>query len=104
MKKQYITLSVLTIFSLIACLVSAILLETLNIWLPFAISLTVCFILITILFIFYFKNVKFQCPNCKSIFKSKKSEILWAMHTPTKRRITCPNCKQKKWCKDIFDK
>ncbi len=103
MKKIYNVLTVITIICIVLVVASIVLWGLLGVWIPFVVALPLAITSITLLFIIYFKNVKFECPTCHTIFKGNKWEIFWAYHTPTKRKMTCPNCKEKKWCKDIFD-
>lgn len=103
MKRTYYKLTVLAIISIILLVSSILICNILNIWVPLVVFIITTLGLIIALFIIYFKYVKFKCPTCNTIFKGNKREIFWAMHTPTKRKMTCPNCKEKKWCKDIFE-
>ena len=103
MKRIYNIFIGLTIASLIMFVASFVIFGLFKVWIPIVVIVPICIGLITTVCIFYFKNVKFECPTCHTLFKGSKSEAFWAMHTPTKRRMTCPNCKEKKWCKDIFE-
>ncbi len=53
--------------------------------------------------VIYIGYVKHMCPKCGMVFKGRKLEMIFAPHTPTKRRMTCPNCNEKLWCDDCFE-
>lgn len=46
-----------------------------------------------------YKNSKWNCYNCGATFKAPFGEYFFAGHTPTRRRLTCPNCGKKSYCK-----
>ena len=103
MKKTYITLSILTILSIIVMGVSIVLADLIGIWWLLIITIPISVILLIFTVVLYIKNVKFECPNCKTVFKTDANSIIWAIHTPSKRFLKCPNCQKKYWCKDKFD-
>ena len=53
--------------------------------------------------VYYFKHVKYICPECHSIFKPGIKEALFAYHTPKVRRLTCPQCSNKGLCVEIYN-
>lgn len=52
--------------------------------------------------IYYFKHVAYICPECHEVFKPKFKEAFWAYHTPRMRRLTCPKCKKKGLCVEVY--
>ena len=52
--------------------------------------------------IYYFKHVAYICPECHEIFKPSFREVFWAYHTPKMRRLTCPKCRHKGLCVEIY--
>ncbi len=44
----------------------------------------------------------FECPNCQKVFKPSVSAYLFSTHTPLKRHLKCPKCKEKSMCKLRF--
>lgn len=52
---------------------------------------------------YYYKNVKYICPECHQEFKPGKKEALFAKHTPTTRNLTCSECGHKGFCIEIWD-
>ena len=41
----------------------------------------------------------YECAKCHFKHVPKFSSIFWAMHIGRKRRMRCPNCKEKSWHK-----
>ena len=52
--------------------------------------------------VFYFKRVKYICPQCHEIFKPKLKEAFFANHTPTLRKLTCTHCGRHGFCIEIY--
>ena len=74
-----------------------------GIWWPFVfLGLPVMIALCTWISVYYFKNVAYICPKCHSVFKPKFKEALWANHTPTTRKLTCPECGHKGFCVETY--
>jgi len=51
---------------------------------------------------YYLKHAVFECPACGTRFSPKFWEGFWASHTPTTRKLTCPGCGIKSYCKEQF--
>lgn len=51
---------------------------------------------------YYFKNVAYICPKCHKVFRPRFKEAFWAAHTPTTRRLTCPDCGHKGFCVETY--
>ena len=51
---------------------------------------------------YYFRHVKYICPECHEVFKPTLKEAFWANHTPTARKLTCPACGRKGFCVEIW--
>lgn len=102
-KTKYILSAILFIISLIL-FVTSVVLASYNfkmLWLVIvSLMLFITFFILTC--VFYFKNTEFICPHCKTQFKPKTFDAVMAIHTPTKRLLTCPSCNKKAWCKDKF--
>lgn len=67
-------------------------------WQPFAIGMAVVIALSVWLSLYYFTSVHYICPKCHKVFKPRFKEALWARHTPTTRRLTCPACGHRGFC------
>ncbi len=63
-------------------------------------------IVLIISFCFCFKievNImNYECQICKHRFTPKYFEALFAFHTPRKRYLKCPHCKNKSWAKRVI--
>ena len=44
------------------------------------------------------------CRECGEVFKAPFKEYFFAGHTPTRRKLTCPNCGKKTYCKVQYTK
>lgn len=53
---------------------------------------------------FYFKRVSYICPQCHEVFNPNFKEAIFAKHTPTLRKLTCPSCGQKAFCVETYRK
>lgn len=73
-----------------------------GIWWPFVIWVIVATLWGTIISRYYFKNVKYICPECHEVFKPTMKEAFWANHTPTTRKLTCSKCGHKGFCVEIW--
>lgn len=46
----------------------------------------------------------FECPNCGKRFVPTMKAYVWGMHTFTRRRLKCPHCGKKSYCKKRLTK
>ena len=51
---------------------------------------------------YYFRRVAYICPQCHEVFSPALKEAFWARHTPSARRLTCPNCGRHGFCVEIY--
>lgn len=51
---------------------------------------------------YYFRKVAYICPQCHTVFRPCMKEAFWAAHTPTLRKLTCPNCGRKGFCVETY--
>ncbi len=73
-----------------------------GIWWPFAVWVLAAVPWGVIVSWYYFKHVKYICPECHKTFKPTLKEAFWAAHTPTARRLTCTECSHKGFCVEIW--
>ena len=73
-----------------------------GIWWPFVIWVIVAAAWGTIISRYYFKNVKYICPECHEVFKPNMKEAFWTNHTPSTRKLTCTKCGHKGFCVEIW--
>lgn len=84
-------------------LVSIILWITTGIWWPFAVYAAILIPATIGTTSYYLAHVAYVCPECRRVFRPNKREALWANHTPTTRKLTCPHCGKKSFCVEIYD-
>lgn len=73
-----------------------------GIWWPFVIWVIVAAVWGSIISRYYFKNVKYICPECHEVFKPNIKDAFWANHTPSTRKLTCTKCGHKGFCVEIW--
>ncbi len=74
-----------------------------GIWWPFVlVGLPVMIVIGVWISRYYFKNVAYICPKCHCVFKPSFKEMFWANHTPTTRKLTCPECSHKGFCVETY--
>ena len=52
--------------------------------------------------IYYFKHVAYICPECHEVFSPHFKDSFWAYHTPKMRRLTCPKCRHRGLCVEVY--
>ena len=50
------------------------------------------------------KKVEYICPHCHTVFKPGFWEMFFAGHTPTTRKLTCPQCSIHGYCVETYAK
>ncbi len=73
-----------------------------GIWWPFVTWVIVATAWAIIISVYYFKNVKYICPECHEVFKPTFKDAFWAKHTPTARKLTCTCCGHNGFCVEIW--
>ena len=73
-----------------------------GVWWPFVLWVVVAVSWGTWVSRYYFRHVKYICPECHEVFKPTLKEAFWANHTPTARKLTCPACGRKGFCVEIW--
>ncbi len=73
-----------------------------GIWWPFAVWAAAAAVWGTLVSRYYFKHVKYICPECHEVFKPALKEAFFANHTPTARRLTCTSCGHTGFCVEIW--
>ena len=73
-----------------------------GVWWPFVLWVVVAIFWGTWVSRYYFRHVKYICPECHEVFKPTLKEAFWANHTPTARKLTCPACGRKGFCVEIW--
>ena len=73
-----------------------------GIWWPFVIWAVVAVPWGILVSRYYFRHVKYICPECHEVFKPAFKEAFWASHTPTARKLTCAACGHKGFCVEVW--
>ncbi len=50
-----------------------------------------------------FSTGAYECKNCGKVFKPSLISYIFATHTPSKRHLRCPECKEKTMCKRLLN-
>ena len=75
---------------------------TTGVWWPFALGMTVLVAGSIWMVLYYYRNVCYICPQCHTVFRPGFSEMFWANHTPTTRKLTCTSCGHKGFCVEVY--
>lgn len=70
-------------------------------WLPLVVMLPVIIALGVGVSMYYARNVDYLCPQCHGVFHPPFGQMLWAMHTPTTRRLRCTHCGSRGFCVEL---
>ena len=73
-----------------------------GVWWPFIVWVLAASVWGTLISRYYFRHVKYICPECHEVFKPTLKEAFWAKHTPTTRKLTCTACSHKGFCVEIW--
>lgn len=82
--------------------VAALLWYTHGLWWLFAVWAAVAIVFGICVSKYYYSHIAYICPECHEIFIPSFKEIFWAYHTPKMRRLTCPKCKHKGLCVEVY--
>ena len=75
---------------------------TSGIWWPFLLGLAVVIAGAVWITTYYYKSVKYICPQCHTVFQPRFWEMLWARHTPSTRKLTCTDCGHHGFCVEVY--
>ncbi len=71
-------------------------------WWPFAIGVVVAAVLGVLSSRCYIAHTAYVCPEDQTIFRPSLKENLFALHTPSMRKLTCPMCGYNGYCLEIY--
>ena len=69
-----------------------------GIWWPFALGMCIVVALGVWISRYYYRNISYICPQCHHVFRPRFREVFFAWHTPTARKLTCPECGHRGYC------
>ena len=73
-----------------------------GVWWPFAVWAAVAAVWGTLVSRYYFRHVKYICPECHEVFRPAFREAFRANHTPAARKLTCAQCGHKGFCVEVW--
>ena len=73
-----------------------------GVWWPFVIWVLIASVWGTLVSKYYFRHVKYICPECHEVFRPSLKEAFWANHTPNTRKLTCTACGHKGFCVEVW--
>ncbi|PNZ26722.1 MerR family transcriptional regulator [Staphylococcus rostri] len=50
----------------------------------------------------YYHQVQYMCPNCQHVFIPSMRTFIFASHTPSTRKLTCPSCQFTGQCVEVY--
>ena len=71
-------------------------------WWSVAGALVISVVLATALVYYVWQHTAYICPNCQHQFRPGLKAYFWSAHTPSTRRLVCPNCNQKNFCIEVY--
>ena len=107
--KRKIILSVIgVVISTALLVISSILAEEEIITPAIAITLTAVSAVLVLIAVFYAAKVDYEtgvyeCRKCGHTFKPTFKAYILGVHTLTTRRLRCPKCEEKSWCRIKMD-
>ena len=69
-----------------------------GIWWPFALGMCIAVAVGVWISRYYYRNISYICPQCHHVFRPRFREVFFAVHTPTTRKLTCPECGHRGYC------
>ncbi|EHO51527.1 MerR family transcriptional regulator [Lentilactobacillus kisonensis] len=71
-------------------------------WVPTAIGLPIVIVIAGWLVRLYYREVRYICPNCHTIFQPKKADFFFSRHTAKTRKLTCTHCRYRGYCVEMI--
>ncbi len=102
--KLFVGFAMLTVLSVVCLILLASLLETFA-WVRIALIAFAALVAILGLATAAALELEagyYQCPKCKNLFKPTMTQYVKGAHTLTRRKLQCPLCGAKKYCKYVF--
>ena len=97
------------VISIAVFVISAVLTENAVISHSFATALIVISMVLVFVAIFFAAKVDYEtsvyeCKKCGYVFKPTLKAYFLGAHTLTTRRLKCPECAERSWCKRVIAK
>ena len=114
-KKRQIalSLSIILIVAVGLCLAFCIICGIERQWIEFSICLVIAVILILVIIPLNYVGAIYECPKCGQKFKANPYkaffmnvlylDFITGLYSPKSKKLKCPHCKTKDWCKEHFE-
>ncbi len=73
-----------------------------GVWWPFATGAIIAIALGVWVSRYYVHHTAYVCPDDHTIFRPPMRKMLFAKHTPSMRKLTCPTCGFRGYCLEIY--
>ena len=73
-----------------------------GVWWPFILWIAVAVPFGILWTRYYYRHVKYICPQCHEVFRPAFKEMFFARHTPKTRKLTCVKCGHHGFCVEIW--
>ena len=73
-----------------------------GIWWPFLLGMAIVMTGAVWAVNYYYKRVKYICPQCHGVFRPAIRQFFWSPHTPNTRKLICPDCGHKGFCVEVY--
>lgn len=91
------TVFIVSLFGLIIC---GALAKMILFWICFAVLMAECAALIVIQVTCY----DWKCTKCSRVFSARPKQILTGINSGNVKKLYCPYCEKKQWCKPVMKK
>lgn len=75
-----------------------------GLWWPYLAALAASFPVALVIAAVYHRKIEYICPHCHTVFQPNFWRMLFAKHTPTTRKLTCPQCSIHGYCVETYAK
>ena len=73
-----------------------------GVWWPFAVWALIAVAWGIAVSRYYYRSVKYICPECHTVFRPTMKEAFWSRHTLTARKLTCTACGHRGFCVETW--
>lgn len=103
MKDKYMISIFVFVISFELFVISAIVLKVFGLWVPMLLLGILSLASLISILIMHYNYVKYICPICDITFKGRRLQRVFSLHYFGKRKMFCPICREKRWCKETIE-